>query len=189
MSDNSDSSDDFDVPVKRKSNKTKKFQIHDDSSDEENSVKQKPQRKSDISDDSFDDENSVKQKLQRKSVHHDISNDSPPRIEVKKNLNHSSILEIEDSIEEHSDEREPREYHLFFCSIIYIFNFIFNLKFLVSISNSSAPDIAISLAKGETSSSNIDPIVVQEKLLKTHKLQKLQNDLLKAKVGSSFFLT
>ncbi|XP_051163895.1 transcription termination factor 2 isoform X2 [Leptopilina boulardi] len=153
-----DSSDDFDVPVKRKSNKTKKFQIHDDSSDEENSVKQKPQRKSDISDDSFDDENSVKQKLQRKSVHHDISNDSPPRIEVKKNLNHSSILEIEDSIEEHSDEREP-----------------------LSISNSSAPDIAISLAKGETSSSNIDPIVVQEKLLKTHKLQKLQNDLLKAK--------
>lgn len=59
--------------------------------------------------------------------------------------------------------------------------------FLVSISNSSAPDIAISLAKGETQNTSIDPLLIQEKILKTSKLQQLQNDLAKAKVSD--FLT
>ena len=63
---------------------------------------------------------------------------------------------------------------------------LFIIKFLhvpVSISNSSAPDLAISLAKEETSANGVDPLLIQKRALDAFKLEQLQKDLIKAKVS------
>ncbi|XP_043477249.1 transcription termination factor 2 [Leptopilina heterotoma] len=132
IEDDSENSDEFDTPIKKKTSAAKKFQILDDNSDD------------------FDTPLKKKSSAAKKFQILDDSTD----VSVK-DSNHSSIVEIHDSSDE---EHLP-----------------------LSISNSSAPDIAISLAKGETSNTSIDPLMIQEKILKTSKLQQLQNDLAKAK--------
>lgn len=135
-SDYSPGSDKFDTPIRRKPTRVKKAQIFDSSTDEEHKVEREARIKPNNQND-YDD--SLK-------------------IVSEKSSNQSSILEIQDSSDEYSNEHLP-----------------------LTIENSSAPDLAISLAKEDTSNSSIDPLVVQQRALKTFKLQKLHSDLSRAK--------